>query len=170
MALVVHVLSGRASTGSVTLDGNARFRCALGRSGRTTRKREGDGASPAGRWRLVEVLYRGDRVRRPQTGLPVRLIRPGDGWCDAPDDPSYNRRVRLPYGASAEELWRQDNLYDLLVVLDHNRRPRRRHGGSAIFLHVARPAYEPTAGCVALREAHLRRILGRLRRGATIVI
>jgi L,D-peptidoglycan transpeptidase YkuD (ErfK/YbiS/YcfS/YnhG family) len=123
-----------------------------------------------GRFPLVAVLYRPDRRRRPRTGLPVRALRPDDGWCDAPSDRNYNRAVRLPYPASAERMWREDQLYDLVVVLDHNTRPRVRGAGSAIFMHVARPGLMPTEGCVALPARQLELLLARLRRGATIVI
>jgi L,D-peptidoglycan transpeptidase YkuD (ErfK/YbiS/YcfS/YnhG family) len=142
--------------------------CALGRSGRRTLKREGDGATPVGRWCLLQVLYRADRIRRPATALPVRQIKPDAGWCDAPADRNYNRPVRHPYPASAERLWRTDGLYDIVVVLSHNVRPRVRGGGSAIFMHVAQPGYSPTAGCIALRGEHLRRLLERLGPGAAI--
>ncbi len=108
------------------------------------------------------VLYRPDRVRRPRTRLPVRPIRPHDGWCDAPADRNYNRPVRHPYPASAERLWRADGLYDVVVVLGYNDRPRVRGRGSAIFMHVARPGYAPTEGCIALARPHLLRLLERL--------
>ena len=139
-----------------------RFPCALGRAGCRVRKREGDGATPIGHWRLRAVLYRPDRVQRPRTHLPVRAIRPCDGWCDAPADRNYNRPVRHPYPASAERLWRADGLYDIVVVLDCNDRPRVRGRGSAIFMHVAKPGYAPTEGCIALARAHLLRLLERL--------
>lgn len=134
------------------------------------RKREGDGATPFGSWRMLRVLYRADRIRRPQTGLPVRPMRLDDGWCDEPGDRNYNRPVRHPYPASAERLWREDNLYDIVVVLDHNQVPRVRGGGSAIFMHVAGPAFAPTAGCIALRRGDLVRVLRRLGRRAKVRI
>jgi len=108
------------------------------------------------------VLYRADRMKRPRTLLPVRPLDPDDGWCDAIGDRNYNRPVRLPYPAGAERLWREDGLYDIVVVLDYNDRPRARGRGSAIFMHVARPDYAPTEGCLALARAHLLRLLGRL--------
>jgi L,D-peptidoglycan transpeptidase YkuD (ErfK/YbiS/YcfS/YnhG family) len=98
---------------------------------------------------------------RPRTPLPARPLRPSDGWCDEPRDRNYNRFVRHPYPASAERLWRQDCLYDLIVILAHNFRPRLRGGGSAIFLHVASPGYSPTAGCVALQRNHLMALIER---------
>jgi L,D-peptidoglycan transpeptidase YkuD (ErfK/YbiS/YcfS/YnhG family) len=108
------------------------------------------------------VLYRRDRVRRPRTQLPARAIRPHDGWCDASADRNYNRPVRHPYPTSAERLWRADALYDVVVVLGYNDYPRLRGRGSAIFMHVARPGYAPTEGCVALSRPHLLRLLERL--------
>jgi L,D-peptidoglycan transpeptidase YkuD (ErfK/YbiS/YcfS/YnhG family) len=164
------VVAGRspgAARGLVRLGGLV-LPCALGRSGRRVRKREGDGATPVGCWRLTAVLYRPDRVRRPATGLPVRRLSPGDGWCDAPADRNYNRPVRHPYPASAERLWRVDGLYDVVVVLSHNAQPRVRGCGSAVFMHVARPGYAPTEGCIALRREHLLRLLQRLGRGAKV--
>jgi L,D-peptidoglycan transpeptidase YkuD (ErfK/YbiS/YcfS/YnhG family) len=100
----------------------------------------------------------------------VRVIKPDDGWCDAVGDRNYNRRVRHPYPASAERLWRQDALYDVIVVLDHNRQPRVQGAGSAIFMHLARPGYRPTEGCVALARRHLLLVLAAARRDMRIVI
>jgi L,D-peptidoglycan transpeptidase YkuD (ErfK/YbiS/YcfS/YnhG family) len=150
--------------------GALRIPCALGRSGVTHTKREGDGATPAGRYELVEVRYRPDRIAPPRTMLPLRRSRPGDGWCDGKGDRNYNRPVQLPYPASAETMWRDDHVYDVVVVLDWNLRPRRQNGGSAIFFHLARPGYLPTEGCVAVRRADMLKILRRLRRGAAILV
>jgi len=97
-------------------------------------------------------------------------MTPRDGWCDAAEDRNYNRPVRLPYPASAERMWRDDDLYDFVVVLNQNRLPRKRYGGSAIFMHVARPGYAPTEGCIALAAPELERLLALLRRGATIAV
>lgn len=158
---VVSMLSAVASQGWLKL-GPLMFPCALGRSGCRARKREGDGATPSGLWRVRGVLYRPDRVGRPRTRLPVRAMRPCDGWCDAPADRNYNRPVRHPYPAGAERLWRADELYDVVVVLDYNERPRVRWRGSAIFMHVAKRGYAPTEGCIALARPHLLRVLERL--------
>lgn len=167
----MHVTSRSArASGGWLMDGQRRFRAAVGRSGRRATKREGDGATPIGSWRAVRVLYRPDRTGRPLTLLPVRRIGPDDGWCDATGDRNYNRPVRLPYPASTERLWRDDQLYDLVVVLDHNQRPRVQGLGSAIFLHVAREGYLPTEGCIALAPRDLRLVLQRLRPGSLIVV
>ena len=160
-------LSAAAARGVVRL-GSLDLPCALGRKGRRARKREGDGATPVGCWRVLSVLYRADRVRRPPTGLPVRPLAQSDGWCDAPADRNYNRLVRHPYPVSAERLWRVDNLYDVIVVLSHNATPRVRGGGSAIFMHLAMPGYAPTEGCIALRREHLLRLVQRLGVGARV--
>jgi len=157
-----------ASDRGVAASGTLRLPCALGRAGCRVHKREGDGATPIGRWTMREVLYRPDRVRRPRTGLPTKPIRTDDGWCDAPADRNYNRPVRLPYRASAERLWRHDALYDVVVVLGYNDRPRSRGRGSAIFMHVASPGYAPTQGCIALERSHLLRLLERLGKGAIV--
>lgn len=147
------------SPAGVAQVGGFEFRCALGRSGVARTKREGDGATPAGTWALREVFYRADRVLRPKTVLPLRKLKRNDGWCDAPGDALYNKRVTLPYPASAEHLWRADRLYDLIVVVGYNDAPVVPGAGSAIFLHVARADYGPTAGCVAFSRADLRKIL-----------
>lgn len=161
--LRVRPLVGDRTRGHL-LSGPAVVPCALGRSGIAQVKREGDGASPRGVFRLRGGAYRPDRLRsRPATRLPLRAARPDDGWCDDPRDRRYNRPVRLPLpGTSAETLWREDGLYDLVIDLDCNRGPIRPGRGSAIFLHVARPGYRPTEGCVALGRADLVRLLRRL--------
>jgi L,D-peptidoglycan transpeptidase YkuD (ErfK/YbiS/YcfS/YnhG family) len=145
-----------------------RLACALGRSGRRALKREGDGATPIGTFALRGVFYRPDRVPRPRTGLPVSPLRPDDGWCDDPEDRNYNRRIRHPYPASAERLWRDDHLYDVVVVLGHNDRPRTKGRGSAVFMHVAGPGLAPTEGCIAVPLSQLVRLIGGLERGARI--
>ena len=128
------------------------WRCAVGKAGTRPEadKREGDGATPLGRYALRRLVYRPDRVSPPRTRLPVAPLSPEDGWCDAPGDPAYNRPVRLPHPTSHERLWRADEIYDVIVILGHNDDPPVAGMGSAIFLHVARADYGPTEGCVAL--------------------
>lgn len=135
--------------------------CALGRGGMVQDKQEGDGGTPLGDWPLRRLHYRADRGAAPLTALPSRAIERLDGWCDDPADPSYNRLVRLPYTARHETMWREDGLYDLVVELGYNDDPVVPGKGSAIFLHIARPDYAPTEGCVALAEPDLRRLLAR---------
>ena len=135
------------------------FRVALGRTGVRAHKEEGDGATPAALMPLRRVLYRADRVRAPECAVPIEPIAATDGWCDDPAHADYNRMVRLPHAASCEELWRRDALYDVVGVLGWNDAPVVRGRGSAIFLHVARPDYAPTEGCVALALPDLLRVL-----------
>jgi L,D-peptidoglycan transpeptidase YkuD (ErfK/YbiS/YcfS/YnhG family) len=136
-----------------------RWRCAIGRSGVRADKREGDGATPAGCWPLRRVLYRADRLAAPACALPLSEIGPDDGWCDDPGDTCYNRPVVLPYSGRHERLWREDGIYDVVVVLGHNDDPPRPGAGSAVFLHVARADFAPTEGCVALALDDLLRLL-----------
>lgn len=133
--------------------------CILGRGGVRRDKREGDGATPVGSFPLRRVLWRADRLAMPDTALPCQPIATDDGWCDDPDDPAYNRPVKHPYPASAERLWREDPLYDVIVVIGHNDDPVVPGAGSAVFLHVARADGGPTAGCVAFARADLLRLL-----------
>ena len=143
------------------LCGDRIYRCALGRSGIRIDKREGDGATPAGRFPLRRVLYRPDRLPAPATRLPVAALAPDDGWCDDPADPQYNRPVRLPYGARHEDMWRADTLYDVVVVVGHNDAPVVAGMGSAVFMHLANADYRPTEGCVArAREDRLEVLAG----------
>jgi L,D-peptidoglycan transpeptidase YkuD (ErfK/YbiS/YcfS/YnhG family) len=135
------------------------FPCALGRGGITHLKREGDGATPAGRYRLLGLIYRRDRQLRPPASVPMRVLRRNDAWCEDPRDGRYNRPVRLPSRAASDAMWREDHLYDVVGVLDWNVRRRAAGRGSAIFLHLARPGYAPTAGCIALDRHHLALLL-----------
>lgn len=143
--------------------GSLVFPCALGSAGVTHLKREGDGATPAGRHRLLYLYFRRDRTPPPPTPLPLRTLRRHHGWCEDPGHGRYNCPVRLPPGsagaAAHDSMWRSDHLYDVVGVLDWNLSPRVRGRGSAIFLHLCRPGYQPTAGCIALERRHLTLLL-----------
>jgi L,D-peptidoglycan transpeptidase YkuD (ErfK/YbiS/YcfS/YnhG family) len=134
----------------------------LGRSGIKANKREGDGATPRGRFRLVRLWWRADRVTRPTTRLPSRPITAADAWCEDPSDRHYNRHISLPNDQPGDRLRREDHLYDYIIELDHNTRPRIAGRGSAVFIHIARPGFAPTAGCVGLQAPRLRWLLSRL--------
>ncbi|MTH97177.1 L,D-transpeptidase [Roseibium sp. RKSG952] len=168
-SLIVRSLSWRKTRGTLTL-GSITVPCALGRSGTTRFKREGDGATPAGRFELLNVYYRPDRGHRPQTQLPLEPVTPDHGWCDDPGHVRYNRPVDLPFMASHEKMWRGDRLYDIVVVLDCNMHPAVKGWGSAIFFHIAREDYRPTEGCIAVAPEHMRLILSRLGPGDDMVV
>jgi L,D-peptidoglycan transpeptidase YkuD (ErfK/YbiS/YcfS/YnhG family) len=150
---------------------NAAWPCAIGRAGVVdgARKREGDGASPRGEWPIRGVLLRPDRVPSLRLHVPWRWLRPDDGWSDDPRDPAYNRPVRHPHPFGAERLWRDDALYDAIVVLGHNDDPPIPGHGSAIFLHVA-PDSGTTEGCIAIARARLLALLPIVRPGDTLAI
>lgn len=143
---------------------------ALGRGGIRADKREGDGGTPAGRFHPVRLWWRADRLPRPQTLLPARRIGPDDAWCEDPHDRRYNRPFRRSATERGDRLCRGDALYDLIIEIDHNTRPRVAGRGSAVFVHVARIDYAPTAGCVALRRSDLIDLLRRLSPRTAIVI
>lgn len=167
MDIIVTPIATDARRGTLRFKSFA-FPCVLGRSGIRSEKVEGDGATPAGRYALKRVLYRGDRLIPPTTRLPTAPLAQDDGWCDAPDDPNYNRPVKLPYNASAETMWREDALYDIIVVLGHNDDPVVPRAGSAIFMHLAAADNAPTEGCIALAREDLLAVL-RAANGATYI-
>jgi len=140
--------------------GSLTFRAALGRSGRTSRKREGDGATPIAAMRLLYGYYRRDHhAANLASGLSMAPIRRSMLWCDAASDANYNRPVKTPFAASHEAMMRKDHLYDICLVMDWNISSRRRSCGSAIFFHLARPGYQPTEGCVAISRRDMLRLL-----------
>jgi L,D-peptidoglycan transpeptidase YkuD (ErfK/YbiS/YcfS/YnhG family) len=143
---------------------------ALGRGGIAADKREGDGRTPRGRFHPVRLWWRADRLRRPRSALPARRIGPADAWCEDPADRRYNRPFRRSANEPGDRLCRDDGLYDLVVELDHNARPRVAGRGSAVFIHLARDGFAPTAGCIALRRNDLKRLLARLSQKTRIVI
>ena len=143
---------------------------ALGRAGIKADKHEGDGGTPRGRFRPLRLWWRADRLPRPRTLLPIRRIGPNDAWCEDPNDRRYNRPFQRAAKEPGDRLRRDDALYDLIVEIDHNTRPRIAGRGSAVFIHVARPAFGATAGCVALRSRDLQRLLSRLNTKTRILI
>lgn len=143
---------------------------ALGRAGVSADKREGDGATPRGHFRPVRLWWRADRLPRPRTFLPVRRIRPADAWCEDPADRRYNRPIERSANEPGDRLRRADHLYDLIVEIDHNTRPRVSRRGSAVFIHLARSGFAPTAGCVGLKNRDLRVLLRRLSPKTRILI
>lgn len=149
-------------TRGVLLAGPNTIPVVLGRSGIRADKREGDGGTPRGWFRLVRLWSRADRMPRPATLLPARRITPDLAWCEDTADRRYDRPFRRAANEPGDRLWRVDHLYDLIIEIDHNTRPRVAGRGSAVFIHVARPNRSPTAGCVALDARDLTRLLARL--------
>jgi L,D-peptidoglycan transpeptidase YkuD (ErfK/YbiS/YcfS/YnhG family) len=168
---ILHVRTGSFSrTRGWLVSGPFAVPVALGRSGIKANKREGDGASPRGSFRLVRLWWRADRLPRPRTTLPTRRITATDAWCEDPAQRRYNRPIVLATGTGGDRLMRSDRLYDLIIELDHNTRPRIAGRGSAVFVHVARPGLAPTAGCVAMKKERLVRLLERVGPRTRIVI
>ena len=162
-------MSASATKGRLTRH-HGTWPCVIGKNGLRTRKREGDLSTPIGQWPVLGVYYRADRVPRPQTLLPIHTIREDDGWCDAIHDRNYNRRVTLPYPASCESLWRADHVYDIIVVLNYNIKPRIKGLGSAVFFHLTRPDHSPTEGCIAVDYPDMLQILKHLGNNSIITI
>lgn len=146
------------------------MRCALGRGGVVRNKVEGDGGTPSGGFLMRRILFRADRLARPTSELPIAALDPSDGWCDDPLDSLYNRAVRLPYRGRHERLWRDDEIYDLIVVLGHNDDPVVPRGGSAVFLHIARPDFAATEGCVAISREDLSSVVAATSMGDRVVV
>jgi L,D-peptidoglycan transpeptidase YkuD (ErfK/YbiS/YcfS/YnhG family) len=166
--LTVRQRPGRPSQGLINVGGTVFF-CALGRGGISANKREGDGATPLARMRVLSGYFR-RRHFPPVSRLSMLPIAGNLGWCEVPADRNYNRPVAIPYGACHETMLRPDGLYDACLVLDWNIRPRRRGRGSAIFFHLARPGLAPTAGCVAVTRAVMARLLPRLSAHTVLVV
>lgn len=151
--------SNNAKSQGILSFAHANIPCMLGSGGIRARKHEGDGVTPTGRYRLLYGFYRADRIGTIQTNLDMTPIKPDFGWCDDPKSPLYNRFITLPSRWRHEKLWREDNLYDICLVLNHNTHPRKQNSGSAIFFHLLHPKKTPTQGCVSISLNHMKNIL-----------
>ena len=168
--LTVRARPGQRSKGLLRA-GPLVFPCALGRGGISAAKREGDGATPLAAMRVLGGYFRADHFAAARrTRLAMAPIDADLGWCEVPDDRNYNRPVRLSADSSADRLARADHLYDFIIEIDHNARPRVTRRGSAVFLHLARPGFGPTAGCVAMTKGAMLRLLARIGPKTKIVI
>lgn len=168
-AIRIHTAAGDRRRGWLEAAGHI-IPVALGRGGILANKREGDGGTPRGSFRPRRLWWRADRHIRPKTFLPVRRITPSDAWCEDPVDRHYNRPIRRDNGGAGDRLTRDDHLYDFIIEIDHNTRPRIAGRGSAVFLHLARPHFGPTAGCVAMTRPAMLRLLQRLGPRTKIII
>jgi L,D-peptidoglycan transpeptidase YkuD (ErfK/YbiS/YcfS/YnhG family) len=165
----IRAAAGNSRQGWLTGPGLA-IPVALGRGGILANKREGDGGTPRGTFLPRKLWWRADRFRRPRTFLPTRAITPADAWCEDPNDRHYNRPIRVARNHKGDRLQRKDHLYDFIVEIDHNTRPRVAGRGSAVFLHLARDNFGPTAGCVSMTRSAMLHLLRRLGPRTRIVI
>ena len=139
-----------------------KYKCSIGRGGFTNQKKEGDKCTPIGPFKITDVFYRNDRLKTIQTIIKTHCINPSDGWCDDPNHELYNQKIIFPFSNSAEKLYREDNLYNIVCIINYNTKQIVPHAGSAIFMHVAKNNYATTAGCIALDQQDLIDILSRL--------
>ena len=149
---------------------NLKFRCALGKAGIKKKKKEGDNITPEGRFKIIRVYYRRDKIKNISTLIKKKEIKKKIGWCDDPVSSFYNKEITLPSKFSHEKLYRKDNLYDLILVLNYNINPIIKNKGSAIFIHIAKKNYEPTAGCIALKKRDLVELLENIKKNTKIKI
>lgn len=168
-AIAIHAAAGRPTQGWLVA-GPQILPVALGRGGIKANKFEGDGGTPRGIFHPVRLWWRADRHPRPRTHLPIRAITSADAWSEDPADRHYNQAVIRPPGADGDRLMRDDHLYDFIVEIDHNTRPRIPRRGSAVFIHLAREKFGPTAGCVGLTRNAMLHLLARLGPHTKIVI
>jgi L,D-peptidoglycan transpeptidase YkuD (ErfK/YbiS/YcfS/YnhG family) len=147
-----------------------KFRCALGKAGVGNKKSEGDNITPKGNYKIVSIYYRKDRVKKITSKIKLLKIKKDMGWCDDPKSVSYNQLIKLPANFSYEKLFRKENIYDLIIVLDYNMKPTIKNKGSAIFIHVARRKFNKTSGCIALKKTDLRRLIKEINKKTKIII
>ena len=149
---------------------NFKFRCALGKYGIGEKKKEGDKITPKGIYKIVNVYYRQDRIKKISSKLKLIKIKKNMGWCDDPGSKNYNKLIKAPTKYSYEKLFRNENIYDLIIVLNYNMKPVIKNKGSAIFIHVAKKNYKKTAGCIALKKTHLTKLIENINKRTKVVI
>ena len=149
---------------------NFKFRCALGKNGIKKKMKEGDFITPRGKYKLIKIYYRPDRIKKINSPLKKVRIKKNMGWCDDVNSKYYNKQIKINDKISHERLYRKDSLYDILVVLNYNLNPIIRGKGSAIFLHVAKKNYSKTQGCIALKRNELLNLVSKIRKNTQIKI
>jgi L,D-peptidoglycan transpeptidase YkuD (ErfK/YbiS/YcfS/YnhG family) len=149
---------------------NLQFRCCLGKAGIEEKKKEGDNITPKGIFKIMRIYYRADRIKIIATSIKKIKIKKNMGWCDDPISNFYNKQIKLPSRYSHEKLYRNDNLYDLVLVLNYNTNPIIKNKGSAIFIHIAKKNYKKTAGCIALKKAHLIYLVKEIKKNTKVFI
>ena len=149
---------------------NFRFRCALGKAGIGKKKKEGDNITPKGLYKIVKIYYRKDRIKKVSSKFKLIKITKNIGWCDDPNSEKYNQIINLPTKYGYEKLYRKDNIYDLILVLNYNMNPAIKNKGSAIFIHIANKKYQPTQGCIALKKDNLLKLISKINKNIKIKI
>jgi L,D-peptidoglycan transpeptidase YkuD (ErfK/YbiS/YcfS/YnhG family) len=149
---------------------NIKFRCALGKGGVKKKEKEGDNITPKGTFKILNIYYRADRIKKLKLFIKKIKIKKNMGWCDDPKSKYYNKQIRLPSQFSHEKLYRHDNLYDLIAVINYNIKPIIKNKGSAIFLHIAKKNYEPTKGCIAIKKRNFLLLINNLKKENRIKI
>jgi L,D-peptidoglycan transpeptidase YkuD (ErfK/YbiS/YcfS/YnhG family) len=149
---------------------NLRFRCAIGKSGIKKKVKEGDNITPKGKFKILKIYYRSDRIKKFSTNIKVIKIKKNMGWCDDPKSSLYNKQINIPFSFSYEKLYRQDHLYDLVLVLNYNTSPIKKNKGSAIFFHIAKKSYKKTKGCIALEKFDLINLISKIKKNTIIKI
>ena len=148
---------------------NYKVKCSIGKRGIGLKKKEGDLITPRGKYKIKFILYRKDRVKI-QAKIRKIIIKKNMGWCDDPNSEQYNTLIKLPSVFKYEKLYKKENIYDIILVLNYNMSPIIKNKGSAIFIHVAKKNYKKTKGCVAIKKAHLLKIVKHLRKNSTVLI
>ena len=149
---------------------NLKFRCSLGKFSIGEKKIEGDNITPKGIYRVVKIYYRKDRIKKIKSKIKLFKIKKNFGWCDQPNSKYYNKLIKLPSKLSYERLYRKDNIYDVLIVLNYNMNPTIQYKGSAIFIHIARKNFEPTKGCIAISKKNLLYLIKKISKNVKIKI
>tara|TARA_B100001248_G_C27333870_1_gene432822 strand:- start:664 stop:1164 length:501 start_codon:yes stop_codon:yes gene_type:complete len=149
---------------------NYKVKCAIGKRGIDCKKKEGDLITPKGKYKIKYILFRKDRIKKIQSKIKKIVIKKNMGWCDDPKSKQYNKLVKLPFKYKFEKLYRKENVYDIILVLNYNMNPVIKNRGSAIFIHIAKNNYEKTKGCVAIKKVHLLKILKELKINSNVKI
>ena len=147
-----------------------KLKCCVGKSGIKKGKKEGDLATPKGTFKLGHLYYRKDRIKLPKCKIQKKIIKKNTGWCNDTKSNKYNKEVKLPYKYSTEKLYRNDKIYDLLIVIKYNFSPVIKKKGSAIFLHISKKNYKPTEGCVAIKKKHFLKLIPLIKKKTKILI
>ena len=150
--------------------GNYKVKCAIGKRGINVKKKEGDLITPVGIFKIRIILYRKDKIRNLRTKIKTKLIKKNMGWCDDPSSNKYNKLVKYPFKYKAEKLYRPDNLYDIIFVLNYNMSPIKKNKGSAIFIHVAKNNFAPTQGCIAIKKLSLKKLAEKMNKKTKVEI